>query len=84
MSTHPLTTAIVTEPGRLLDDRNKFNRMPRVLFASDISMYGSRIGCPPISHEMLKSLLLDAVSKTKLTPKSNLKIKLIIHKILEK
>lgn len=54
--------AIVTQPGRLPADRNKFNRMPTVLFASDMSIYGSRIGCPPTSHETLKALLLAVVS----------------------
>lgn len=63
MKTHQLTTAIVNEPGKLPADRKKSKRMPRVLFASDISATGSRTGWPPTSHEMLNNRLLPAVSR---------------------
>lgn len=44
MKAHQLTTVIVNEPGRLSADRNRFKRMSRVLFASDLSPTGSRTG----------------------------------------
>lgn len=43
-STHQFTMAIVKTPGKVLAVCNKFNRKPRVLFASDIRVYGSRTG----------------------------------------
>jgi hypothetical protein len=44
MKSHQLITVIVNEPGRPLDKGNKFNRLARVLSASDISITGSRTG----------------------------------------
>ena len=43
-TTHQLTTDIANGPGRLLAEPNKSSRMPRDLFASDVSATGSRIG----------------------------------------
>lgn len=53
---HLLTTVTVYVPGTELVC-NKFNRMPSILLASDISPTGSKIGNPPASHEMLKTSL---------------------------
>lgn len=55
--THQFTTVIVKQPGRFPADCNKFNRMPIVLFASDMSTTGSRTGWPPTNHEILTACL---------------------------
>lgn len=67
--THQLTTVIITEPGRLQADCNKSIKVPSILFASDVSETGSRKGCPPDSHDILKVCLLPIVDKVRTVSK---------------
>jgi len=61
---HQLTMAIVSEPGRLLEECNISSKRVDNLFASDVSSAGSSTGWPLASHKTLNLRSLPAITIT--------------------